>query len=64
MRLTTHAWQRGPMARHLIPLDASVVYVMHTRILVVLLWIFFPQTFFLCVHVRLCAPKACSDRAS
>ena len=52
------------MARHLIPLDASVVYVMHTRILVVLLWIFFSQTFFLCAHVRLCARKACSDRAS
>lgn len=52
------------MARHLIPLDASVVYVMHTRILVVLLWIFFSQTFFLCVHMRLCARKACSDRAS
>jgi len=43
------------MARHLIPLDASVVYVMHTRILVVLLWIFFLKHSFcvcMCVCVR------------
>lgn len=53
------------MARHLIPVDAIVVYVMHTHILVVLLWIFFSHKHsFLCVHVRLCARNACSDRAS
>lgn len=41
------------MARHLIPLDASVVYVMHTRILVVLLWIFFSNILF-CVCMFVC----------
>lgn len=42
------------MARHLIPVDAIVVYVMHTHILVVLLWIFFLTNILFCVCMCVC----------